>query len=307
MSADNQSEVIRSPLDPELLARVEGLAVRCEKVARAVLAGMHASLRQGESVDFAEHKQYSHGDDIRHIDWRVYARSDRLTVKRFEAETNLKAMIAVDFSASMAYRSSGMSKADYAALLAATVANLLLRQQDAVGLLAGATDGITLIPPATGSEHLGDIVGVLERIACSGVTDLESLITRSISHLGKRDLLVVVSDLFDTDSNWMHALQNQAARGGQLLVLHVLDRNELEFPFEDPTLFEAMEKPDKLLVYPRQIRRFYLEQLKHWLGYVRQRLALPAVRYTMASTNEPPHVPLLAVLSEPASKARRAF
>ncbi|RME23319.1 MAG: DUF58 domain-containing protein [Deltaproteobacteria bacterium] len=265
---------------------------------------MHSSMRQGESIDFAEHKQYSPGDDIRHIDWRVFARSDRLTVKRFEAETNLKAMIIVDFSASMAYRSGAMSKADYAALLGATVANLLLRQQDQVGLVAGGERNATVVPPATGLEHLRNIVGVLERITCAGGTDLESMIARSIQYLGRRDMLVVVSDLFDDESDWLRALQIMAARGGQLLVLQVLDPDELEFPFEDPTLFESMETPDKLLVYPRQLRRLYLEQLERWLAEVRRRLAHPAARYRVVSTGEPPHVPLLSVLGKPSKRAR---
>jgi len=287
----------RHPLDPEVLARVQGLALRASRVAEGVLAGLHRSARQGESVDFAEHKPYSPGDDLRHLDWRVLGRSDRLIVKRYETETNLRAMLAVDFSASMTYRSASLSKVDYGAILAATLASLLLRQGDAVGLHLLQARPLVL-PPVGSPEHLKNIVELLQHRQAAGPTRLVAAAESTLAHTGQHGLLVLISDLLEPEENWLAALRMLAARGVEVMVLQVLDRDEVDFPFEDPAIFESLEDDRRLAVYPQGLRQAYRREFGNWLLSLRRQLAVPGASYQLAVTDTPPHRPLIQALHQ---------
>lgn len=295
MNKTNAAAERRHPLDPEVLARVQGLALRASRVAAGVLAGLHRSARQGESVDFAEHKPYAPGDDLRHLDWRVLGRSDRLIVRRYETETNLRAMLALDVSASMAYRSSALSKLDYGAILAATLASLLLRQGDAVGLhLLGQAP--LVLPPVGSPEHIKHIVELLQQAAAAGSTRLLAAAESTLAHTGRHGLLVLVSDLLDPGENWLAAVRMLAARGVDVMVLQVLDRDEIDFPFEDPAVFESMEDERRLAVYPQGLRQAYRREFENWLQSLRQELAVPGAGYQLAVTDQAPHRPLIKAL-----------
>jgi uncharacterized protein (DUF58 family) len=287
----------RSPLDPEVLARLKGLTVQVHKVIEGVLAGLHRSARHGESVDFAEHKEYAPGDDPRHLDWRVLGRTDRYYIKKYEAERSLRATLALDLSGSMGYASGPFSKAEYAALLAASLATLLLRQGDSVGLLLLAGTRPAYIPPAGRPEHLGDLVEAIEAAGATGPTALREATSRYIEGAGRRGMLVLFSDLFDPDPDVLGGLRMVAARGHEVVVFQVLDKDELEFPFEDPHIFESMEDDRSVLAFPREVRRSYLEEMNGFLDGTRRALAEGNIAYDLARTDEPPHQPLLRHLS----------
>jgi uncharacterized protein (DUF58 family) len=289
-----------SPLDPELLARLRGLAIQVERVVEGVLAGLHRSARHGVSIEFVEHKEYSPGDDPRHLDWRALGRLDRYVVKKYEDETNLQATIAVDQSGSMEYGSGPFTKAGYAKLLAASLAALLLRQGDAAGLSILSTDAPAWVPPQCRGDQLREIVGRLEAARAQGPTSLRPAATRFIEHSRRRGVLVLLSDLFDADSGLLPSLKMVAARGHQVMVFHVLDRDELEFPFQEPARFESLEDERRLLAVPREVRAAYLEEMRRFLESNRRALADAGLRYELVRTDEPPHQALLRYLTRQA-------
>jgi uncharacterized protein (DUF58 family) len=290
-------EKTSSALDPEVLARLKGLKIQALRVVDGVLAGMHRSIRHGESVDFAEHKEYAPGDDPRHLDWRALGRLDRYYIKKYETERNLRAIMAIDYSGSMAYGSGPLSKAHYARLLAMSLATLLLRQGDAVGLNLISGSKPVFLSPAGKAEHLMDLVETIEAASPEGPTNIRSATSQYIERIGRRGLFVLFSDLFDPDPEMLASLKMLAARGHEVLVFHVLDPDEVDFPFEDPAVFESMEDERSLLVLPRQLRSSYLEEMSKFLANTRRVLAESGLAYEMAPTNEPPHQVLLRQLS----------
>jgi uncharacterized protein (DUF58 family) len=286
-----------SPLDPAVLARLKGLKVRVFRVVEGVLAGLHHSARHGESVDFSEHKEYTPGDDPRHMDWKVLGRSDRYYIKKYDAEVNLRAVLAIDCSGSMSYRSSHFSKAEYAGLLAASLATLLLRQGDAVGLILLSGSRPADIPPGGRSDHISDLVDAIEAQTPRGPTHLGQVTRKYIERAGRRGMLVLFSDLFDPDPELQDSLKMVAARGHEVIVFHVLDPDEIDFPFEDPTRFESLEDDRSILTFPRQLRAAYLEEMDRFLEGTRRALAEGGLAYELARTDEPPHQPLIRQLS----------
>ena len=286
-----------SPLDPAVLARLKGLKVRVLRVVEGVLAGLHHSARHGESVDFSEHKEYTPGDDPRHMDWKVLGRSDRYYIKKYDAEVNLRAVLAMDCSGSMSYRSAHFSKAEYAGLLAASLATLLLRQGDAVGLILLSGSRPADIPPGGRSDHISDLVDAIEAQTPRGPTHLGQVTRKYIERAGRRGMLVLFSDLFDSDPKLQDSLKMVAARGHEVIVFHVLDPDEIDFPFEDPTRFESLEDDRSILTFPRQLRAAYIEEMNRFLEGTRRALAEGGLAYELARTDEPPHQPLIRQLS----------
>lgn len=286
-----------SPLDPAVLAQLKGLKVRVFRVVEGVLAGLHRSSRHGESVDFAEHKEYAPGDDPRHLDWRALGRLDRYYIKKYEAERNLQATVAIDMSGSMAYGLRAFTKAAYASLLGASLATLLLRQGDAVGLILQAGSRPVHIPPAGRSDHLTDLVEAIEQTSPGGGMAMRALARQYIELAGRRGMLVVFSDLFDASEDMLTSLKMIAARGHEVTVIQVLDPDEIEFPFEDPHLFESMEDDRSVLTFPREVRQAYLEEMQSFLDTTRRSLAEGGITHELARTDEPPHQPLLRWLS----------
>ncbi len=293
----DQMQPETSPLDPTVLARLQGLKVQVDRVVEGVLAGLHRSPRHGVSIEFAEHKEYSPGDDPRHLDWRVLGRLDRYAIKKYEDETNLQATLAVDASGSMGYASGPFSKAAYSNLLAASLATLLLRQGDAAGLLVLSESHPAQLPPQGRPEHLGEIVRALEDSNPQGSTHLRQVATRFIEHTRRRGMLAIFSDLFDPDEQLLASLKMVAARGHQVVVFQVLDRDELEFPFQDPTQFESMEDDRRLLAFPREVRQAYLDEMQAFLAASRRALSDAGLSYELVRTDEPPHQPLLRHLA----------
>jgi uncharacterized protein (DUF58 family) len=286
-----------SPLDPAVLTRLAGLKVQVQRVVEGVLSGWHRSSRLGVSVEFAEHKEYSPGDDPRHLDWKIVARHDRYTIRKYQDETDLHAMLVVDASGSMGYGSGAFSKFDYASILAASLATLLLRQGDAAGLVVSGGSRPIHSAPAGGREHITEIISALEQTRPSGPTTVHESIELYLGSSKRRGMLVLVSDLFDLDFDLVSRLRMVAARKHEVVVFQVLDADELSFPFEDPALFASMEDERTIVAYPREVRRAYLEELNDFLSRTRRALAEGAVAYQLVPTHEPPHVPLIRYLT----------
>ena len=289
----------RSPLDPEVLAKLGNLRLRVRAIAEGVLTGLHRSPHHGQSVEFAEHKEYTPGDEIRHIDWKAYGKFDKYYVKRFEQETNLRAYLVVDSSGSMGYRGrpGAMTKLEVASALAASLAYLLFRQQDAAGLLLVGDVVRAAIPPRATASHLGPLVGALEEATPGGPTRLAAAVDWVIERVPRRSSVLVFSDLMDPDERILRKLAQLGLRHHDVTVFHVLDPAELEFPFEDPTLFLSMEDARQVEAHPRDVRRGYLEAFARWLDEVKRTAAEADVDYQLCRTDRPLDEVLLPFLA----------
>ncbi len=273
-------------LDPKALAKLSTVKLRARAVVEGVLSGLHKSPHQGQSVEFAEHKEYAPGDEIRHIDWKAYGKFDKYYVKRFEHETNLRAFLAVDASASMNYRSGDLSKLDVACALAASLAYLLIRQQDAVGLMVLRERSVEYIPPRSSAGHLQAILQSLEGLRGEGPTHLGDAADLLSERARRRAAVIVLSDLFDEDPRALSRLLQLRVRKNDVSVFHVLDPAELEFPFEDHTLFQSMEDERSLQANPREIRDSYLEEMAGFVDGTRRSCFEADCDYEQVRTDE---------------------
>jgi uncharacterized protein (DUF58 family) len=275
-------------LDPTRLARYGQLALTAHQLVEGFLTGVHKSPYKGYSVEFAEHRQYYPGDEIRHIDWRAVAKTDRYYIKEYEEETNLKAHLLVDASGSMAYRGKHPSKFQHAQHIAAALAYLLLHQRDAVGLMLHDSRFRQVIKPRSHSKHLLQILQALEAARPGGETALADLWHQTAEQLRQRGLIIVLSDCFGEVSTLYRALQHLHHRRHEVLLFHILAPEELEFPFTRWTQFRNLEiQGDQQLVDPQQLRKDYLANFQRYLNELREACGKTQVDYHLIRTDQP--------------------
>lgn len=284
-------------LHPEAISRISRLELRARHVVEGFLSGMHRSPYFGQSIEFLQHREYAPGDDLRHIDWKVWAKQDRYYIKQFEEDTNLRAVLLVDVSASMQYGSGPLNKYEYAATVAASLAHLLLRQQDAVGCLAFDAGVRAIVPQRAQHPHLDSIVRALDRSPPSEKTDLYPILRRAAESYPRRGLMVIVSDLLVDRTGFFKGVRLLRQRGHDVLVLHVLDDEELDFPFAGPTRFDGLESADFLNCNPRALREGYLASLGKYLEELRRGCAQDVVDYQLLRTSDPLDAALAKFLS----------
>jgi uncharacterized protein (DUF58 family) len=293
-------------IDPEALGKMKGVALRARVVADGILQGLHKSPHQGASIEFAEHKEYAPGDEIKHVDWKAFGRLDKYYVKKFEHETNLQSLMVVDASGSMGYGAEGkLTKFEYASVFATTVAYLLLKQQDAVGLLKFDESVSEVIPPRARMTHLSAIADSLERSRVKKGTNLEAALRSVVDHLKKRGMVLLFSDFFGEDEGAFKTLKTLVARGHDVTAIQVLDGDELDFPFKEMTLFEGLESDLKLLVEPQIVRKEYLERMKAHQARIKRLCLESQAGYFLADTREPPGNLVLKWLRERKQVAQR--
>ena len=274
-------------LHPEAIRRIGRLELRARHIVEGLLSGMHRSPFFGQSVEFLQHRQYVPGDDLRHVDWKVWARQDRLYVKQFEEDTNMRCTLLVDVSGSMQYGSGPMNKYEYAATLAASLAYLLLKQHDSVGCIAFDEVIRARTPQRSTQAHLSKIVQTLDASKPQNKTDPGSIL-REIAETGpRRGMIILLSDLLGDVESTLRGLRLLRKRGHDVLVLHVMDDDELDFPFDGPTRFEGLELPTQLNCNPRALREGYLASLEKFLTKLRRGCARDAVDYTLIRTSQP--------------------
>ncbi|NIS68345.1 MAG: DUF58 domain-containing protein, partial [Proteobacteria bacterium] len=254
-------------------------------VVDGVMVGIHASQAKGLSSEFEEHRGYAQGDDTRHIDWKTYAKSDRYFIKEYRRTTNLRAYIVMDSSSSMTYASDGVSKFDYGSTLAASLAYLMLKRQDAVGLITFSNRIETRIPPKTAQGHLFAILKALENTRPQGETSSGSVLQDLAASLKRRGLIILISDLLDKPEEVVKGLKQLRSRGSEVIVFHLLDREELQFPFTEPSLFQDMEEDLRLLADPQTIRSAYLETLRSLMDRYRQACFSHHIDYVLFDTS----------------------
>jgi uncharacterized protein (DUF58 family) len=271
--------------DPKVLTGLKNLYLRARFVVDGVMVGIHPSQAKGLSSEFEEHRGYSQGDDIRHIDWKAYAKFDRYFIKEYREATNLKAYIAMDSSSSMGYASDGWSKFDYGSTLAASLAYLMLKQQDSVGLITFSNRIEKMIPPKSAHDHLFAILKELEDRRPQGETSAASVLQELAASLKRRGLIILISDLLDNQEEVVRGLKQLRSRGSDIMVFHLLDRDELHFPFKEPSLFQDMEEDLKLLADPLAIRSAYLGMIHSLIETYREACASYLIDYFLFDTS----------------------
>jgi uncharacterized protein (DUF58 family) len=283
-------------LDAKTLDKIKRLDVRARQVVEGFITGQHRSPYNGFAVEFAAHREYAPGDDIRHIDWKVWSKTDRLYIKEYEEETNLKCTIIVDGSKSMAY-GSGVSKFDYAATAAACLAYLLQHQQDAVGLVTFNTKIAKHLPPSSHPSHLKLMLHELEQFTPDDKTDVAEVFPKLAQQTRQRGMIVLFSDLFVPTDTLLETLRQFRLRRHEVIVFHVMHEDELKFPFDDNTLFKGMETADQLYAEPRALRRSYLEAVDRFREEVRRVCSTTGIDYVLLSTEQPLDAALASYLT----------
>lgn len=274
--------------DPTSLAKYGRLSIIARAVVEGFLSGVHKSPYKGYSVEFAEHRQYYPGDEIRHIDWRAFGKTDRYYIKEYEEETNLRVHLLVDASGSMGYRGRHLSKFQYALYVAGALAYLMLHQLDAVGLAVQDTRLRQLIPPRANSKHLLHLLHTLERTQPGGETSLAPIWHELAGRLKRRGMVVILSDCFDQIGPLARALRHFRHQGHEVLLFHLLAPEEIEFPFTKWTQFRNLETAGhKLLVDPQRLRKEYLANFQAFCQELRERARQMEVDYHLMRTDEP--------------------
>jgi uncharacterized protein (DUF58 family) len=284
-------------LHPDAIRRIGRLEIRARHVVEGFMSGMHRSPYFGRSTEFLQHRQYSPGDDLRHVDWKVWAKQDRLYVKQFEEDASMRCTLLVDVSKSMQYGSGPLNKYEYAATAAVSLAYLLLRQHDAVGCIAFDEEMRARTPVRSTQVHLSSIVKTLDANPPREKTDPGRVLRSLAEENFRRGLVVIVSDLLGDVASTLRGLRLLRQRGHDVLVLHILDDDELDFPFDGPTRFEGLEVQDQLNCNPRALRDGYLEAVNRFVSSLRHGCARDAVDYELIRTSQPMDAALAAFLS----------
>ncbi len=292
-------------LPPEAVKRVQRLELKARHIVEGFLSGSHRSPYFGQSVEFVQHRQYVPGDDVRHVDWKVWARRDRLVIKQYEEDTNLRCTLLVDSSASMNYSRLHDSKFECASTLAACLALLILRQQDAVGCVTFDSRVVSRVPLRTSQRHLTAILSALENARPEDKTDLAPVFRDIVQSSPKRGLMVLISDLIGAEESSLKGIETLRKAGHDVMVLHVMDDDELDFPFADPTRFEGLESADHLNCNPRSLREGYLEALDRFLDHIRRACAASKSDYLLVRTSDAPGAVLAKMLNDRMHSVRR--
>jgi len=284
-------------LDPALLARLANLNLVARLVVEGFITGLHKSPYQGFSVEFAEYRKYCPGDNLRYIDWKVFGKSDRYYIKRFQEETNLRCTIVLDASGSMGYGSGGVSKFQYACLAAASLSYLMIRQQDSVGLVIFDSSLKTFIPPRSNPHHLKNILLALEQQETGEETDLGNVFHTLAERIKRRGLIIILSDLFDEPESVIRALAHFRHKKHEVILFHTTDPHERKFPFDGLTDFIDMENGERMQVYPRILRQDYIDAFEKFRAEYRSRCMEHKIDYVPMETDLPLDGLLLNYLS----------
>lgn len=292
--------------DPQILARLEGLPLRARRIVEGYVAGVHRSPFHGFSIEFAEHREYAPGDDLRYLDWKVFGRTDKFYLKQFEEETNLVCSLVLDTSESMGYQSAAapMSKLDYARCIAAALAYLVLRQQDSVGLVTFDREVRASLRASSNPSQWEPLIRVMEESSPREKTAAGAIFHDLAERIRRRGIVVVLSDLFDDVDAMLAGLKHFRHRRHEVIVFHVLDPAELEFPFDEATRFQGLEGWADLVVEPRALRRAYLDQFERYLRRVQHGCRAAQIDHVLMRTDRSLELALSSYLASRMKRSR---
>jgi uncharacterized protein (DUF58 family) len=272
-------------VDPKVLARIGNLELVARSVVDGFINGIHRSPFFGASVDFAEHRGYVAGDDIRRVDWRLYARTDRYYIKEYEADSNSNFSVLLDVSKSMGYGSQGLTKLEYARMLAGCLTYLVHKQRDRVGFVAFDNDVVEHVPAS--AKHMDVVLHVLDRLQPSNPGNLRAPLHKVAEHFGRRGLLVLISDLYEEPDAVLEAIGPLRFRGNDIAVFHLLDQAELDFTFTDPSAFEDLESGDQIPIVPEALAEQYRDLVRAHIAGLTERFSANRIDYTVVNTSTP--------------------
>lgn len=274
-------------LRPEVVAKLKGIDLKARLVVEGFLSGLHRSPYKGFSVEFTEYRPYMPGDELKRLDWKVYAKTDRFYIREYEEETNLKAYLILDGSGSMGYSSNRVSKLEYGGCLAASLAYLLLHQHDSVGLAVVDSKIRTYIPPRLSRSHLHILLDAIARTEPGKETRLAQVFHELAERIRRRGLILVISDLLDDADEVLRALSHFRSRKHEVLVFQILDPNELSFDFKRPLILKDLETGQELSTDPRVLAREYRLTIKEFIGQFKRRCREGLIDYELITTNTP--------------------
>jgi uncharacterized protein (DUF58 family) len=280
-------ESYRRFLDPAVVSKLATMELRARLVVEGFVTGLHRSPYKGFSVEFAEHRQYMPGDPLKHLDWKVYAKTDRFYIKEYEEETNLRGYVLLDASASMAYSSGSMSKIEYSRYLSAALIYLMLKQQDSVGLLVFDRDVREFIPPRSNPTQLHLLLSELDRSEASEETDIGVVLHELARRMRRRGLVILISDLLDDPDRIVPGLKHFRHLKHEVIVFHVLDPTEAEFRFDSDATFRDMETGELMTTEASSIRGDYLGAVERWQARLRRECAESRIDYVPVLTSTP--------------------
>jgi uncharacterized protein (DUF58 family) len=292
------TEDYRKYLDPAVISRLKGMDIKARLVVEGFVSGLHRGPYKGFSVEFAEHRQYMPGDPIRYMDWKVYGKTDRFYIKEYEEETNLRAYLIMDGSGSMGYSSNGMTKLEYGSYLAASLAYLMLKQQDSVGLLIFDTKLRTYIPPRSVKQHLHVLLKELSGVSAREETDLGQSLHELAQRVRRRGLIILISDLLDDEEKVIRGLKLFRHRKHEVIVFHVLDPFEVSFPFEHEVILKDMETGEEIPAVPWEVRKEYRDRVAAWINRYRTVLRQSGIDYVPVRTSTTFDVALFSYLEK---------
>jgi len=272
-------------VDPKILSRIGNLELLARTVVDGFINGMHRAPFFGASIDFAEHRGYVAGDDIRRVDWRLYARTDRYYVKQYEADTNTNFTVLFDISRSMRFSSGGVSKLEYASYLAACLAYLATKQRDRVGIITFDEDIVTHIPAS--AKHFDRVLHTLDNARADKPGHLSAPLIKMAEHFKRRGILLLISDFYDEPDAILEAIKPLRFLGNDLIVFHVLDPQEINFDYKDASAFEDLESREQIPVVPQSFRAQYRQLVQEHINALQTRFSEQRIDYALINTSEP--------------------
>jgi uncharacterized protein (DUF58 family) len=310
MKLTNQQSAIRNPqsaislrfLSPEVLGRISSLELLSRTVVEGFISGLHRSPFTGFSTEFAEYRQYMPGDDLRYLDWKLLGRTDRYYIKKYRADTNAQCHILIDASASMRYATGSITKLQYAQFLGSSLAYLANKQQDAVGFIAFDHEIRTHVPAHNRIGQMRTIFGRMEQLEAGNETNLSKMLHQAAERITRRGIIIVISDFYDDPEAIISALQHLRFKGNDVIVFHVLDRNELEFEFTEPILLEDSESEEQIHVMPDVLREGYRSTIRAHIDQLRDGAARNRIDYELLTTDKPLDFALFSFLAKRAKQ-----
>ena len=286
-------------LNPQTLARLQGLELRARLIVEGYVSGVHRSPYHGFSIEFAEHREYAQGDDLRYVDWKVFGKTDKYYLKQYEEETNLVSYMLLDTSESMCYQSSAaaMSKLEYAQCIAASLSYLILQQQDSVGLVTFDKEIRALVRSSSNPSHLKQLLHVMQETVPERKTATGPIFHELAERLKKRGIVLILSDLFDDVNSMLAGLKHFRHRRHEVVIFHILDPAELDFPFRQMTLFKGLEQLPDVLTDPQSLRKAYLEEFGKFLREVKKGCRNHNVDYVQMRTDQSLEIALSSYLA----------
>lgn len=289
----------REYLKPENLSRLSGLELKARMIVEGYVSGMHKSPFHGFSAEFAEHREYVPGDDLRYVDWKVFGKSDRYYLKQFEEETNFSCHILLDASESMKYKSSdvAVSKFEYARYIAAALAYLIVQQQDAVGLVTFDKTIREFVPPSSRASHLKNLIHIMDITSATGESSIGTIFHQLAEQIKHRGLVIILSDLFDNLDELERGLKHFRYRKMDVSVLHIIDPAEQDFPFDSPTLFKGLEVTLEQMAEPRSLRKAYQKEFEQFLQQTRGICRTLQMEHQLIRTDQPLDIAISSYLN----------